>query len=112
MPALRSASSNAFRSETRETALPEVTKNFFGIWSMASLRVRDSCHLRLSNQRCDGLRHRVGIVAPRVVRGQAFEQLVSELPVERDRARVAPPGTTNFFWLCKFHQQMFNVSYD
>src|SRR3989442_11662728 len=53
-PAFWSASSNAFRSETFETALPDVTKNFVGIGNMCSANA-PHCRGRLKGLR-DGAR--------------------------------------------------------
>src|SRR5205809_817261 len=53
-PAFWSASSKAFRSETFETALPDVTKNFVGIGNMCSANAR---HCRAGLK---GLRESVG----------------------------------------------------
>src|SRR2546425_10226737 len=60
-PAFWSASSNAFRSETFETALPDVTKNFVGIGNMCSANA-PHCRGRLKGLR-DGVGPTDGIIS-------------------------------------------------
>src|SRR3989442_9553115 len=60
-PAFWSASSKAFRSETFDTALPDVTKNFVGRGNMCSANARD-CPRRLKGLR-KRARPRCGIIS-------------------------------------------------
>src|SRR5438093_996226 len=60
-PAFWSASSNAFRSETFETALPDVTKNFVGIGNMCSANA-PHCRGRLKGLR-DGTHQTARIIS-------------------------------------------------
>src|SRR3990172_4904593 len=88
IPALRSASSKAFRSEILLTALPEVTKNFFGMGSMRTPSIdRSILKLWPRHRRGDideGLRHLMSVLAPGVVGVEEAIRAVAEATVERD----------------------------